>query len=212
MSNLITNHEFDIRKPLWKIYCKQNFVLGDEGGDQSVREKGTAVIFLFHMCFADGISLIRILFKSLIDNRNAVDIKPRFAASRFKLEFVQQFFCNLHRVFSSLLFKRSDRNPLHRDHFKSREFKDLRSFPVDSEHKPAHSRTMQQKLVKNQTSNKAVRRVLWSRPFSSVAFNRLKLVTRTKINDFFLSLVSNILREYLQNKGTAPELVLESTP
>ena len=60
MSNLITNHEFNTEKPLWKIYLKPNFVLNESENEHQQQqasaavEKGTVVIFLFHMCFADG--------------------------------------------------------------------------------------------------------------------------------------------------------------
>jgi len=85
VSGLIAKNNFNIRHPLWKIYVKHNFQFADN-------ECGTVLVFLSHMCFADGVSLIRVLFKTLVDNRNAVDIKPRFAHNNFKLELVNQFF------------------------------------------------------------------------------------------------------------------------
>lgn len=53
ISKLLSTNEFSIEKPLWKIYYKKNFT----------SERTTVVIFLFHMCFADGLSLIRIFLK-----------------------------------------------------------------------------------------------------------------------------------------------------
>ena len=50
---LIQKHKFKKEKPLWTLYYIKSF-----GDDRS-----SVLIFLFHMCFADGISLIRLFFK-----------------------------------------------------------------------------------------------------------------------------------------------------
>ena len=194
MTGLINNHEFNIEKPLWKIYCKHNFPLNDGTPSETV-ERGTVIIFLFHMCFADGVSLIRLFFKSLVDNRNSIDLKPRFAASSMKFEFIQQFFFNLCKIFTNLIFQRPDKNPLHRDSFQSRIFKRLNNSFESS--KPM----LKDENWQNNRKGKS-KEIMWSKPFNSVNINRLKLVTRTKANDFMLSLVSGIIRDYLQNKGS----------
>lgn len=195
MTNLINNHVFNIEKPLWKVYCKHNFPLNDGSSGEGV-EKGTVLIFLYHMCFADGVSLIRLFFKSLADNRNTLDLKPRFATSNMKFEFIQQVFFNLSKIFTNIICQQPDKNPLHRDSFESRIFKRLDN-SFDSTNKP---------ILKNEnwqagSGSRKSKEIMWSKPFNSVNINRLKLVTRTKANDLMLSLVGGILRDYLQNKG-----------
>jgi hypothetical protein len=85
---LIEQEEFNMSKPLWKLFYKKNF-----GADNS-----TVLVYLFHMCFADGVSLIRLFFKGIVDNRNAIDIKPRFAYYNFHLGMIKQLLFGWHHV------------------------------------------------------------------------------------------------------------------
>ena len=43
--------------------------------------------------------------------------------------------------------------------------------------------------------------LFWSDPFDLVLLNRLKLITRSRMNDFLVSVLTGILRQYLQHKG-----------
>ena len=183
MSHVLTNFQFDIDKPLWRVYYKHNYgVVGD---------KKTVLVFLFHMCFADGASLIRVFFKSLVDNRNAIELKPRFAFSHFKLEMLQHFFFSLNRLLFHIAFSRKDKNPLHRDFMKSSCFKDLNTLCSTAPLK-----------TKDENSKNICKKVFWSEAFSLVKINRLKLITRTKFNDFLISVVAGVIRSYLQKKGS----------
>lgn len=123
------------------------------------------------------------IFKSLVDNRNQFDIKPRFAYFRFNFALIKQYIFGWSNIIFSLLLKSKDFNPLHRDNFKSERFNNL-------------------KLNSNTNSNEKPKKfVVWSEPFSLVAIHRLKLVTRSKMNDLLISIVAGILRNYLQIKG-----------
>jgi hypothetical protein len=173
VAKLIATHEFKLSRPLWQIYFKKNF---GSGSDQV-----TVLIFLFHMCFADGISLVRVFFKTIVDNRNTVDIKSRFAFRRLKTDLLRQFFFSFNTIFYYLLCKKCDKNILNRS---------TRSYFKD----PNNLSDSEQSLSSKQT-------LRWSEPFSLVLINRMKLVTRSKLNDFFMSTVAGIIRDYLQKKG-----------
>ena len=43
--------------------------------------------------------------------------------------------------------------------------------------------------------------IVWSEPFDILLLNRLKVITRTKMNDLLISIVAGIVRNYLQLKG-----------
>ena len=53
-NKLIKEHKFRLDLPLWSIYYIKNF---------GQCEKSTVVLFIFHQCFSDGLSLIRLFFK-----------------------------------------------------------------------------------------------------------------------------------------------------
>ena len=56
---LIQTHKFKKDKPLWTLYYVKSF-----GDDRS-----SVLIFLFHMSFADGVSLMRLFFKGNLFNK-----------------------------------------------------------------------------------------------------------------------------------------------
>lgn len=117
------------------------------------------------MSFADGISLIRILFKSVADNRLTMDIKPRFAYRNLYINMLKQFMFDWYRLFYHLVFKKRDVNLLH---------------------------------VPKMSGRKVI---CWSEPFNFVNLNRMKLVTRSTMNDLLLSIISGIVRKYLNERG-----------
>jgi hypothetical protein len=180
VAQLISTHEFNLNKPLWNIYYKKTF--GNNGAEQT-----TVLIFLFHMCFADGVSLVRLFFKTMVDNRNAIDIKSRFAYNRYNIDMIRQFFFSFNKIFYYLFCKKRDNNPLNR--LTKNNFKNL---SVANGTAPT--------TTPNEITSK-LQVLRWSEPFSLVLINRLKLVTRSKLNDFFISIVAGIIREYLQKHG-----------
>jgi hypothetical protein len=214
VSHLISTYEFNIEKPLWKLFYKQNFGFNVNG------EKRTVLIFLFHMCFADGLSLIRVFFKSLVDNRNAIEIKPRFAYNLFRIELIQQFIFNMKHLFYLVFLKSKDKNPLHKESMKSSCFSELKTFASINVSSPSSScrsslsssSSSSLRAPNNNTSNglqmnniekkpSPYQNVLWSKPFSLITLNRMKMVTRSKLNDLLVSVVAGCIRTYLNKKG-----------
>lgn len=154
--SFIHSTSLNLTKPLWNIYFKNNF------GTQ----RETIILFVYHLSFIDGISSVRLFFKTLIDNRLIYDIKPRFGHKNLKLKLFKNVLFGWHRIFYNLFFKKRDIN--------------LFKFP---------------KYLSGQKI------VTWSEAFSMVDVNRLKLVTRTTINDIVLSIVSGIVRSYFKKSG-----------
>ena len=101
MANL-TSRDFDRKKPLWKVYYKHNFGA----------EKGTVLLYIYHTCLSDGVSLIRIFFKTIVDNKLTVDLKPRFSYRNLTFKLIRQMLLGWHRVFYEYVLKRKDLNPL----------------------------------------------------------------------------------------------------
>jgi hypothetical protein len=188
VTSLIQTHKFKKDKPLWTLYYIKSY-----GDDRS-----SVLIFLFHMCFADGVSLMRLFFKGLVDNRNSVEVKPRFAYFTFKFDFVKQIFLGWSEMIHSLLFRRCDKNPLNKKYSNDRMFETLDLNPkIPQEQKVT---TDNQENNNNNGSNRSYV-LTWSEPFSLYTTNRLKLVTRSKMNDIFMSILAGIMRSYLKKKG-----------
>ena len=184
VASLIQTHKFKKDKPLWTLYYVKSF-----GNDRS-----SVLIFLFHMCFADGVSLVRLFFKGLVDNRNSVEIKPRFAYFTFKFDFVKQIFLGWSEMIYSFLFRRSDKNPLNKQYSNAKIFENL----------DLNTKLPQDQNTLNEANYQINNRpyvLTWSEPFSLYTTNRLKLVTRSKMNDIFMSILAGIMRNYLQKKG-----------
>lgn len=174
ISNLIRNQTFSLNKPLWTLYYIKSY-------GQSLNDKTTVLVFLYHQSFASGVGLIRLFLKGLVDNRNAIDLKPRFGYFNFTFSLLKQCLFAWSKIFYYLLLKLRDNNPLHFKYTKSDRYKNL-NFKSNTQQPGEHILT-------------------WSEPFSLVLINRLKLVTRSKMNDLLISIVAGVLRNYLQLKG-----------
>lgn len=193
ISKLMQTYSFKISKPLWSIFYVKSF--GDE--------RSTVIIFLFHMCFADGISLIRLFFKGIVDNRNAIEVKPRFAFFTLKFDFFKLFLMGWSDILYYLFIKRSDKNPVHHEYFKSSSYANLNLNSKKSASTPANNLDHAGAQANTDSTASLSKKmcVTWSEPFSLVTLNRLKLVTRTKMNDLLVSVLAGIMRSYLQEKG-----------
>jgi hypothetical protein len=181
VNDLLEHKVFNMEKPLWFIYYKKSF-----GAD-----KLTILIFVFHMCFADGVSLIRMLLKGIVDNRNAIDLKPRFAYFNFIYDFIKQHILGWSKLIYYLVFKRKDKNPLHSTLFKSNAFRNLKKSSTDK------CTCNDQNIIKHSSNST----LTWSEPFDLVLLNRMKAVTRSKMNDFLISITAGMLHEYLKVIG-----------
>ncbi|CAF0753136.1 unnamed protein product [Brachionus calyciflorus] len=177
-NNILNEQNFSLNKPLWSLYYIKSY-------GQNLSDRTTVLIFLYHESFSSGISLMRLFLKGLVDNRNALDLKPRFAYFNFNLSLIKQMIFSWLNIFVFLLFKKKDQNPLNWKYFRSDRFKMLNLKPNLNEN--------------NNNNNRQI--LTWSEPFSLVMLNRLKMVTRSKMNDLLISTLAGILRNYLQIKG-----------
>ncbi|CAF0746331.1 unnamed protein product [Didymodactylos carnosus] len=153
--NQIMSTELNHHKPLWEIHYKNRF----NNSNDSI------IIFLYHPCISDGISLIRILLKNIIDNRTTqLDIKPRYASRRLPFDYIKAFLFGYLILFKKLFINDSY---------------NLLKLPM----------TCGQKNIS------------WSTPFSLASINRMKLVTRTKMNDLLSTLVITCVNLYMEHHG-----------
>ena len=194
ISKLMSTHQFKMDKPLWSIYYKKGFG----------PEKSTVLFFVYHMCFSDGISLIRLFFKGIIDNRMELDLKPRFAYFSFYFDLLKHIFFGWSRIFYHMISTRKDKNPLHSNHYKSNSYVDLNlnSFSNQPLNENASATTSRKKNAQTKVESRESKQIyIWSEPFDLVVINRLKLITRCKLNEFLVSVVAGVIRNYLQVKG-----------
>lgn len=174
MSNLISRHKFDMSKPLWSVYYKQTV--------NRKSERSTMVLFVSHQSFSDGVSLMRLFLRGLVDNRNQLDVKPRFAFSVLRRSQIKQLIFGWSSLFYKLFF---------RHHPGKNESAYLRRRSTSNTSNAATT-----------SANSPAQNVLvWSDSFDLMHLNRLKLITRSRMNDFLVSVVGGILRHYLQHKG-----------
>ncbi|RNA42374.1 Diacylglycerol O-acyltransferase Rv1760-like protein [Brachionus plicatilis] len=172
ISDLLVKQNFSLNKPLWNLYYLKSF-------GQNLSDKTSVMIFLYHESFSSGVSLMRLFLKGLVDNRNAFDLKPRYAYFSLNISIIKQFLFSWIKMVHMVLLGKRDQNPLTHRYCKSERFKMLKLKPVS---------------FGNQT-------VTWSEPFSLIMLNRIKLVTRSKMNDLLTATLAGVLRNYLKKKG-----------
>ncbi|CAF1026434.1 unnamed protein product [Adineta ricciae] len=170
ISTLVSN-ELPFTRPLWHLYYKNR---------SSARPNDSVLIFLYHPVLSDGISLIRILLKHVVDNRTTqLDLKPRYAGRHGEhiFDYIKAYLFGHMLLFSKILFNSS------RDNFLKRI---------------THPNPL---LTTN--LNQRQRIVLWSSPFNLTRANRMKLVTRTRMNDLLSTAVISCVKLYLETHGLA---------
>ena len=89
--------------PLWEMQFLTNF--GEEGD--------TVVLFRVHPCVCDGISLVQILYKSLVDNPSIWQLKPRFGQSAFVFNAIRAMLVGPLVFVHKWIVMSNDCNPLH---------------------------------------------------------------------------------------------------
>lgn len=92
--------------PLWEIHVLLNF------GET----KETVLLFRIHPCVTDGISLIRILIKSIVDHHSLCNLKPRCGSNSMCWDALRSVLCGPLVFIQKWLFMRRDFNLLHGDH------------------------------------------------------------------------------------------------
>ena len=99
----MASQELCCERPLWEIHIKCDF-----GAD-----KDTLVLFRIHPSVSDGISLIRILFKSLADNQTVCSLKPRFGRGAFIFNTLRAIVIGPLIFLQKWVFTRRDYNLIH---------------------------------------------------------------------------------------------------
>ncbi|CAF0816091.1 unnamed protein product [Rotaria sp. Silwood1] len=182
ISTLISN-ELPHNRPLWQLYYKNR---------ATIRPNDSILIFLYHPVLSDGISLLRILLKHIVDNRTTqLDIKPRFAGQHGEniiCDYIKAYLFGHKLIFSKLLFNTSRENFFKRTICKNKtnNYNNVSTINSDGQ--------QQQQQPKQRV-------VVWSTPFSLTQANRMKLVTRTRMNNLLSSLVISTIRLYMERYG-----------
>lgn len=170
-------------RPLWQLHYKNR---------SSTRPNDSILIFLYHPVLSDGVSLLRILLKHIVDNRTTqLDIKPRFAGrhDEHMFDYLKAYLFGHLLIFSKLFFNTS------RESF----FK--RTVLVNSNTNDNNLATIDSSSQANQQQQQQRRIVTWSNPFSLTQANRMKLVTRTRMNDLLSTLVISTVKLYMEQYG-----------
>ena len=163
-------------RPLWQLHFKNRL---------SARTQESVLVFLYHPVVSDGISLIRILLRHVVDNRTTqLDIKPRFVGrhSERALDYIKAYFFGHLLIFQNLFFHSSLENFFKRTISKAPSINHLAT--VDP-----RPQARQRRIV------------VWSDPYSLSQANRMKLVTRTRMNDLLSTLVISTVKLYMEQHG-----------
>ncbi|CAF2395608.1 unnamed protein product [Rotaria sp. Silwood2] len=179
ISTLLSN-ELPRNRPLWQLYYKNRL---------TIRPNDSILIFLYHPVLSDGISLLRILLKHIVDNRTTqLDIKPRFAGQHGEhvmFDYLKAYLFGHKLIFSKLLSNTSRENFFKRILFKNKTNNHNNTSTINS-----NTQQQQQQRV-----------VVWSTPFSLTQANRMKLVTRTRMNNLLSTLVISTVKLYMERYG-----------
>ncbi len=174
LSTLLSS-DLTLTRPLWQLHYKNR---------SSASPNDSIIIFLYHPVLSDGISLIRILLKHIVDNRTTqLDLKARFAGRHGEhiFDYIKAYFFGHMSLISKLIFNSSIDNFLKR---------------IVNKNTNLNSSTINTRL-----SNHQQRIVIWSTPFSLTQANRMKLVTRTRMNDLLSTLVISTVKLYMEKHG-----------
>ena len=169
----IISTELPRNRPLWQLHYKIRSL---------TRPNNSILVFFYHPVLSDGISLLRILLKHIIDNRTMrLDIKPRYVGQRndYLWNYIKSYLFGHKLIFSKLLFDSS-----REDFFKQIYFNNNNNniSIVDSH--------LQQQ-----------RTVVWSVPFNFTQVNRMKLITRTCMNNLFSTIILSTVKLYMERYG-----------
>jgi hypothetical protein len=177
LSTLLST-ELTRTRPLWQLHYKNR---------SSSRPNDSILIFVYHPALSDGISLLRILLKHVVDNRTTqLDIKPRFVGrhDEYIFDYIKAYLFGHMLIFSKLFFNSSKDIFFQRTLFKNNNNNNISTIN-------SHLSQQQQ----------PTRSVVWSAPFSLTQATRMKLVTRTRMNDLLSTLVISTVRLYMERYG-----------
>lgn len=166
-------------RPLWQLHYKNRV---------SARSQESVLVFVHHPVLSDGISLIRILLKHVVDNRTTqLDIKPRYVGRHDErmLDYIKAYLFGHMQILGKLLFSSSRENYFKRTASKTRDLNHVSTIISP----PAQQHQQQRRVV------------VWSDPFNLTQANRMKLVTRTRMNDLLSAIVISTLKLYMERHG-----------
>ncbi|KAL4232938.1 hypothetical protein ACF0H5_007626 [Mactra antiquata] len=153
-------------QPLWEVQVLTDF------GD--VRD--TVVLFRMHPCLTDGVSMVKILYKSLADVDSVTTISPCLGKESC-LDSFRSIFDGPIKFVTKLLSRKSDFNLFHGQHIR--------------------------------LSGKKV--ITWSEPYSLSSAMKIKQVTRSTLNEVFMSVAAGSLRNYLILNGVQNPYDIQSS-
>ena len=209
-------------RPLWEI-----IVVGGGGDDRS--NKDTILVCRIHPCVADGISLMRVLCHALSDNQvQNLPAKPHFGATTYATSVMLSFLFAPFTLIKWLCFWPEENNLLTNSYYfiqKEKRGAKQNKTTANSRHndvnrrrsrRPSGSSTSSNR-IHNDSSNSYCRSTIneghvvkWRAGISLPKVTRVKLVTRTSLNDVILSSVAGSLRKTLQKRGlhNPPDLMV----
>lgn len=163
-------------RPLWQLHFKNRL---------AARNQESVLVFIYHPVLSDGISLVRILLRYVVDNRTTqLDIKPRFVGRHNEraLDYIKAYLFGHFLIFRRLFFRSSLENFFKRNSSKTHDVNHIAT--IDS-----RPRQRQRRVV------------VWSDPYNLSQANRMKLVTRTRMNDLLSTFVISTVKLYMERRG-----------
>ena len=189
ISTLVSS-ELTHTRPLWQLYFKNR---------SSTRPNDSILVFLYHPVLSDGVSLLRILLKHVVDNRTTqLDLKPRFVGRQdeYMFDYIKAFLFGHLLIFSKLFLNRIREN-----FFNRTVLKNVTVINNNNNNNNDNNNNANISTVNSHFQPQHQRAVIWSAPFSLTQANRMKLVTRTRMNDLLSTVVISIVKLYMEQHG-----------
>ena len=198
----LTSKPLPMERPLWEIVVV--------GASDDCESKDTVLVCRVHPCISDGISLMRLLCNALSDNHmKYLPSKPHFASITYATAVIFSFLYAPLTLIKWIFFWPVENNLLTHSYYfvqknKTKYIeKNLQKTISESMQSlsPSNNRNLngeRQKLYEGSEGGYVVK---YSSSVSLPKVNRVKLVTRTTLNDVLLSTVSGALRIALQKRG-----------
>ncbi|KAF2367584.1 O-acyltransferase WSD1 N-terminal [Trinorchestia longiramus] len=222
----VLSKPLSLDRPLWEV-----IVVG--GGKQDgIRD--TVLVCRIHPCIGDGISLMRVLCQALSDNHvQHLPPKPHFGATTYATSVMQAFFSAPLMIIRWLWWWPKEHNLLTDSHYfvkksslhsnqvcnsvphslqsndRKCDYSNKSSVQNHYQH-PGGVQTHPRHRCSLTTKGHVVR---WSAGVSLAKVTRVKLVTRTCLNDVLLAALAGALRKIMQKRGLHnPSDLMVSTP
>ncbi|OQV22437.1 hypothetical protein BV898_03608 [Hypsibius exemplaris] len=167
-------------KPLWMLHVRTNF---GANGD-------TVLVYRFHQSMSDGISLVKILCRSVTDKTQEVyHIKSRFGGIQFFLNSIRSVLMASVFLVTRILF-----------HIKADWSQPDNPFFMPRPAPSANNLGEQQQQLRNATDKmrplraQHVKEILWSDAIPLRVLDRISMVTRNSLHNIILTCLSGAVR------------------